>query len=1711
MPLPAPLSTLSSYVTVGFSTARCLACQDTFGNPLKINKNGVRKHIDSAAHITNVTGLKRLRNSGIVQPPKSNLPRVKADTAVDTPTFGFSSSAPLVPESDVPSDSFEDLLTILKHLTPLYDAPNPGDTLRSTSDDLFEDCITHGPPVPKQHGMASDNDDEQQSEQSGSDSEEEGYESPKPHKHNIGPSPMPRQTSGSHTNPLRVDVPCRYIVQLAPIALLPRTNASYSRVCTRNRGSEYPLPFDSSEGSRETEGSNGQSNTSACCTGGSVFHLNKIAETLKLDMANPHLRPHMNFLPHMEGKHMSQAWHGFKMVHEVSDSVLTPFLRVGDRIYYVNELVRQKNDFFIPLRWITRGHLKELYAIGYHVIQSPSGLVVQSEKRRSVKVSTFLETFTEMQQQGAIPMFSDASAGFQAKMPHPLCAVAGSRPVYSIPLIIFMDDASGNTSKQWNKHWSCYLSNAALPREVLQAEYNVRFVSTSPHATPLELMHGIRSSIDDAFHNPTVAFDCLNHEEVLIRPFPLFWAGDNPMQAEHCSSSGLASNKFCRTCEVGGDTNFKQSIEGYRTLFKPGATQTVTKTRQLIDERLEMALKPRMIQKVKDHVSNSGIKDPVAQPLIDQILTLGKDLLKADKNGSCRPAQEVEDILKVEVATARKNGYINPLLDMEALGVDIHLDTPTEILHTVLLGVVKYFWAQSVFVLEKDKKLDLLASRLALYQGSLIGKHFKAIVQVMPFVTYNLFVGNTHLMTAWLLLGRLTSMLWYPVIDDIDVYLNKLRELIHDFLLLTAECSPSIMILKPKFHFLSFNGVFRAASTFSNRQAPSRDIARHLQTLNAQNIFVQVDIGRRGNSGCVQAQLHHTCARKNKPSPMARTCSSYWGLALRRSRNTQHTYIPAVSLVSQSGDVVKAGSDILLQDQSFGHVRAIFIHWLGSGNNVNYVLIQRYKLGNRSTGFLTCQYSLVHSIAYVPAAEVECLVNLQHIVQQPGSVDVQKSPTRSRNAKQLQGHYFVSITRTKFILLSTFTRYITAPAPASNPTELYSRKTQLLDEEAIFSTAVEKMRTNRAEKARITAAKRAAKAMVEEAIAGSTGDEANVPPGLVTATAAAAATSTSTSTTTTAQLRKRKNTTSSDANAHVTQRQSSSAGWPAHSRFAHACLFPGPPPRARPAPPTPRVNLFLTGYLALARDLTPCTFQTFNIQPGLNFNITIFPDEDRGDHQFDKESETLSNVDEGEVRSGPVGQAAPTTGSAFDHIDLSRITTPPALLAFAEGCCEEYRLSAIAKEDVMRTTALPGATFMAIRLYARMMAMGQNATKAQVEDFLRSSTFKENIKRRIQGGLLDPNIPYYVRGCTARFVRHMRENPASYEIPQVVQEGLMTTRKFSSAIAEILSGFRGELRRKIFGSIEDKTDIASTGEKLSIQGFQISEDHLKQFALLRQLSEDYIKAEVEAQAKKAVENANAQVGNRGRGKKRRVDGAPQKTLAFWTYIDTQMSRFRKYPIAKRTELLKHILRQDRKKYPDRTGQARWFPPSNQLIVSQWQADASYSIQVMAGYTLTAAQEGSDAPPTGSGDPDEAEGPANRDDLPEEEGQENQEDQEEDGTLGGDEGGRNAQGGIGTNGDFQEDAPSLFDDEVTHTSTQRRPEDRHTSDGPGTAQLALALRVTHYQTMAHQVIPPRSVQYSETPPSQWALFEEPPDHKAVALQPSRKHREVARSP
>lgn len=124
---------------------------------------------------------------------------------------------------------------------------------------------------------------------------------------------------------------------------------------------------------------------------------------------------------------------------------------------------------------------------------------------------------------------------------------------------------------------------------------------------------------------------------------------------------------------------------------------------------------------------------------------------------------------------------------INSIGVDIHKDTPTEILHTILLGIVKYFWGQTVFLLEKSKKFDVFQSRLnsvvqdglnipkipadymCQYKGGLIGKHFKTISQIMAFTIYDLV--PREVLSAWTIIGRLTVLLWHTEIDDVSAYL----------------------------------------------------------------------------------------------------------------------------------------------------------------------------------------------------------------------------------------------------------------------------------------------------------------------------------------------------------------------------------------------------------------------------------------------------------------------------------------------------------------------------------------------------------------------------------------------------------------------------------------------------------------------------------------------------------------------------------------------------------------------------------------------------------------------------------------------------------------------------------------------------------------------------------------------------------------------------
>lgn len=71
----------------------------------------------------------------------------------------------------------------------------------------------------------------------------------------------------------------------------------------------------------------------------------------------------------------------------------------------------------------------------------------------------------------------------------------------------------------------------------------------------------------EAFDELIPVWDIQEQQVVYVRPYIIFLAGDNPMQAEECSSTGPRSNHPCHTCKVGGTRQFKASNGGYSDLF----------------------------------------------------------------------------------------------------------------------------------------------------------------------------------------------------------------------------------------------------------------------------------------------------------------------------------------------------------------------------------------------------------------------------------------------------------------------------------------------------------------------------------------------------------------------------------------------------------------------------------------------------------------------------------------------------------------------------------------------------------------------------------------------------------------------------------------------------------------------------------------------------------------------------------------------------------------------------------------------------------------------------------------------------------------------------------------------------------------------------------------------------------------------------------------
>ncbi|KAI0259692.1 hypothetical protein BC834DRAFT_806373, partial [Gloeopeniophorella convolvens] len=656
---------------------------------------------------------------------------------------------------------------------------------------------------------------------------------------------------------------------------------------------------------------------------GHKFFVNSLADIISQEMANPRVRPYLHFYPEDAGKTVNEYWHARHWHENADPSLVTPFALINGLHFYIYEpSIHASGRAVMPFRWFLHhdgtiaAHAWPLRAVRRG--DNSTGWIVEEFRTIDVLQSELIVPFGSWATSQAVDSLPSARHIFGSLLESngsvtpwtrtdPMVGnrwrvIAGGAPVYSFPVWLYCDDVSGNQSKKWNKHNSFLFSPAGLPRAHLQQEYNVHFLCTSNLAPPLEMMDGIVQQFETAWDTGIWTWDCVHQDRVLVIPFVAALLGDNPMQSEFACHVGQGGKFFCRICDAKGSDTAADEPEAQEELLDPvrrdvhghqaGAsdggssaddTQSPTRGRKKRSESMQemvdrvtrfvrigklrtredtlQDLNAMVVEagqvgnltKIKAHKTSTGIKDTFLDVFLERMYLSYKD-----KGGKVAKQNALNNFKR----TLPEN-MLSPVWRIR--GLDPHADTPVEILHTVLLGFVKYFWRDVVHNrlgtnVQKKELLKIRLSSLDItglqlgrrlpghtlvqYAGSLTGRDFRIIAQVAPYVLYDLVPAPCF--DAWVSLSNLVPLVWQPAIANIDEYIERLDSSIHNFIFRTVCWTPR-WFNKPKFHVLlhlpahirrfgpavlfateafeSFNAVIRAKSIHSNRLAPSRDIA----------------------------------------------------------------------------------------------------------------------------------------------------------------------------------------------------------------------------------------------------------------------------------------------------------------------------------------------------------------------------------------------------------------------------------------------------------------------------------------------------------------------------------------------------------------------------------------------------------------------------------------------------------------------------------------------------------------------------------------------------------------------------------------------------------------------------------------------------------------------------------------------------------------------
>ncbi|KAJ6627573.1 hypothetical protein B0H10DRAFT_2210481 [Mycena sp. CBHHK59/15] len=260
------------------------------------------------------------------------------------------------------------------------------------------------------------------------------------------------------------------------------------------------------------------------------------------DWANPETRKFIRVYPEIpEDGVVQEIWHAQKWWKDMDLDNLSPIYAAQYSHFYVNKLARlNTGKFVIPIHWIKFKNLvcTDVFAVE---LDSEGAATVLDMMMILISASDLTSNFLDFEDRLNIPAWTvDAVAkGYPGCMPNP--------------------------KRLWHKGIDYTTASSIisvminLPRELLQQEFHVHFVSTSPNASITEQFTVFKSIIELTHKEPVKVRDTETQETTRLSLYGNAGSSDNPMKSEITGHIGAKGNYMCRKCKAGGTEKEKET------------------------------------------------------------------------------------------------------------------------------------------------------------------------------------------------------------------------------------------------------------------------------------------------------------------------------------------------------------------------------------------------------------------------------------------------------------------------------------------------------------------------------------------------------------------------------------------------------------------------------------------------------------------------------------------------------------------------------------------------------------------------------------------------------------------------------------------------------------------------------------------------------------------------------------------------------------------------------------------------------------------------------------------------------------------------------------------------------------------------------------------------------------------------------------------------